>query len=209
MRGIFITFEGLDACGKSLQLKKLSQQLSSRGNAVLEIREPGGTSLSERIRQVVLQQSDVPVNRAAEFLLYSAARAQLVSEVIKPALNQGKTVLCDRYYDSSTAYQGYGRGIDSESIDQVNMFATSGLAPDITFLLDITIAEMKNRQRKMNAALDRIESENDDFFSKVRDGYLELAQKHSDRIIVIDGMQTITEITEQIWNYTWSYLQGV
>jgi dTMP kinase len=209
MRALFITFEGLDACGKSLQLKRLSQKLHESGHSVIEIREPGGTSLSERIRELVLHTTDTPIDASAEYLLYSAARAQLVAQVIRPALNQGKIVLCDRYYDSSTAYQGYGRGINPIAVQSINDFATHGLAPDMTFVLDITIAEMKRRQTSMNARLDRIESENDSFFTKVRDGYLEISHGNPDRMMVINGMQTINEITDQIWNYTRSKLRGV
>lgn len=208
MKGILITFEGIDFCGKSVQLELLAKKIVNSGKSVVVIREPGGTVISEKIREVLLKKERETMNAVTEFLLYSAARAQLVQEKIVPDLNAGKIILCDRFYDSSTAYQGYGRGIKLNMVHQINKLATQDTSPDITFLLDITIAEVEKRKKKINARLDRMEDESKTFFNKVRQGYLKIAEANSQRYKIVDGTKSIPEIENEIWNHFWSYLQG-
>ena len=209
MSGIFITFEGIDFCGKSVQLELLQKRIINVDKQVVVIREPGGTVISEKIRQMLLDKNNMEMTPITEFLLYSAARSQLVIEKIIPELNSGKIVLCDRYYDSSTAYQGFGRELDLNIVNNINNFATYNISPHITFLLDIDINEVEKRKKKINVELDRIENESKTFFNVVRQGYLQIAKDNHQQFKVIDGKKTIPEIEKEIWNHFWSYLQGV
>ena len=208
MKGILITFEGIDFCGKSVQMELLAEKIVNLGKSIVVIREPGGTIISEKIREVLLRKERESMTPVAEFLLYSAARSQLVQEKIISNLNAGKIILCDRFYDSSTAYQGYGRGIELNMVHQINKLATQDISPHITFLLDIDIDEVEKRKKNINTQLDRIEEETKDFFNKVRQGYLIIAENNPQRIRIIDGSQTISAIENEIWNHFWSYLQG-
>jgi len=201
MKGILVTFEGIDFCGKSVQMELLAKNIVNSGNSVVVLREPGGTIISEKIRDVLLKKERETMSPVAEYLLYSAARAQLVKEKIVPKLNEGNIVLCDRYYDSSTAYQGYGRGINLNKINMINKLATQQVSPDLTFLLDIDIGEMEKRKQKMNAKLDRMEEESKTFFNNVRHGFLAIAKNKSHRFRIIDGSKSINEIENEIWNY--------
>jgi len=199
---MFITFEGVDLCGKTTQAEILSKKLKSLGYDVLLLREPGGTKISEIIRDILLSTQNSEMDPLTELFLFSASRAQLVKEVIIPALNSGKIVICDRFYDSTTAYQGYGRGIDIEKIKVINELASAGIAPDITFLIDIPVEEIYKRKMAKIAETgkvksDRMENSGFDFYERVRRGYLEIASK-CERFIVIDGMKKIDEISEQI-----------
>ncbi len=205
---MLITFEGIDYCGKSVQLELLAQKIVNQHKPVVIIREPGGTLISEKIRDVLLNREHKFMNPVTEMLLYNAARAQLIQEKILPNLREGKIILCDRFYDSTTAYQGYGRGIDLNLIQQVNQLATQHISPDITFLLDIELDEVVKRQQKSKAQLDRMESENRDFFERVKKGFLAIAEANPRRFRVIDGGKSISEIEEIIGNYFWSHLQG-
>jgi dTMP kinase len=202
---MFITFEGIDFCGKSVQVELLQQKCVNLGKKVIVIREPGGTLIAEKIRQVLLAKESEPMNPVAELLLYSAARAQLVQQQIIPNLKAGQIIICDRYFDSTTAYQGYGRGIDLATINQIHQLATQEVLPDLTFIIDIDLDEVERRKKKVNTTLDRMEIETKTFFEKVRQGYLTIAEQYPKRIKVINGQQPIPNVAQEIWNY----LQGV
>lgn len=202
--GRFITFEGGEGCGKSTQIRLLAERLRADGKDVMLTREPGGTGLAERIRALVREVSDDPPNARAETLLFLASRAQLVSEVIRPALEKGTWVLCDRFADSTFAYQGYGRGLDLSGLRELNAFATSGLVPDRTVLLDVsagTAAErMRIRERVTGAAADRMEMAGTDFHARLKRGFLELAAAEPERFAVIAADGGVDEVAEKVWN---------
>ncbi len=194
---MLITFEGIDGCGKSSQAKLIADRLADQGIECVLVREPGGTDLSEQIRTILLDaKRSMPIAHAAELMLFAASRAQLVAEVIEPALKRNAVVICDRFTDSTIAYQGYGRGLPLAYIRSVNDLATNGLIPDITFLIDVPI-ELAIRRRK-GMGDDRMESESRLFFSHVVQGYMALAQKHPDRIHVIDGADSMEDIHHTI-----------
>ena len=197
-KGLFVTFEGIDQCGKSTQAERLVQSLTDSGYEVVFTREPGGTAISERIRAIVLDGSTSGITRWTELLLMMASRAQHTEEMILPALHSGKVVICDRYTDSTAAYQGAGRGLDPDTIAALNRIATLGLAPDLTILLDISIGEAARRRRCASIPEDRMEQEDPDFHKRVRMGYLNLAQLDPDRFLVVDGTQPIDRIESQI-----------
>lgn len=187
---MFITFEGIDFCGKSTQVKLLSEYLIKQNKAVKIIREPGGTEISEKIRELLLDKKNKEMNYKTELLLFAASRAQLINEKIIPFLKNGDYVIADRLHDSSIAYQGYGRGIDIDFVKHLQDFVLSGAFPDITFLLDITIEESNRRKSNLGRQnLDRIELSQELFYEKVRKGYIEMAGE-SERIILIDGAQS-------------------
>ena len=199
MTGSLITFEGLDFCGKSVQIERLTTKLQKLEIPYLLLREPGGTAIAEKIRETLLFSKEEKMIPVTEYLLYSSARAQLVQQKIIPALQEGKIVILDRYYDSSTAYQGYGRMIDLKLISQINTLVTEGIKPTITFFLDIDLEEMEKRKKNFNNSLDRIESEAKSFFSRVRNGFLKIVEEESERFYVIDGIRSINSIAEEIW----------
>ncbi len=199
MDGTLISFEGIDFCGKSIQIEQLIAKLKANNISYLLIREPGGTAIAEKIRETLLTIVQENVNPITEYLLFSAARAQVVEQKIIPALQDGNVVICDRYYDSSTAYQGYGRGIDLEIIRQINYFATKGIKPHLTFLIDIDLEEMERRKMLIRRELDRMESQQRAFFEKVRQGFLQIAQQESERFCIIDGSKSIETIAIEIW----------
>jgi len=198
MSGLFISFEGIDGCGKSTQADLLRSYLESKGEQVELLREPGGTALSEQIREILLNPNNEKMDPSTESILLSASRAQLTREIIIPALERGNVVICDRYADSTLAYQGYGRGINLEWLEKLNAFATAGLKPDITLLVDIPVDEALNRMQ--SKSFDRIEMEGIEFLDKVRSGYLELTDRFSKRYFMIDGMETIEEMSKKIIN---------
>lgn len=195
---MFITFEGIDYSGKSTQCQLLVEFLIGKGYDVVSLREPGGTQISEKIRKLLLDNSSDGMTPLAEFLLYSAARAQLAAEVIKPALESGKTVICDRFYDSSTAYQGYGRRLDIENVEKINDISSGGLKPDLTIIVDIPVETAVSRLKSAGKLTDRIESENKEFFEQVRQGYLQLATRQKDRVKVVDGSDDITNVRRRV-----------
>lgn len=195
---MFITFEGLDSSGKSTQASLLVDHLKHDGKRVLFLREPGGTPVSEKIRAILLERRHGEISEATELFLFSAARAQLVDHVIVPALRDGQVVVCDRFYDSTTAYQGYGRGLPLKDIRSINRLATSGRAPDITFFIDVSIAELVRRRRDGGIVADRMESSGVEFYERVLNGYRSLAAEEPQRIIMIDGMQPVETIARQI-----------
>jgi dTMP kinase len=193
MSGHFITFEGGEGSGKSTQIVMLRDALAADGRRVLALREPGGEPVAEAIREVLLFAT-APVTDSAELLLFLAARAQLVEHVIRPALAEGQIVLCDRYSDSTVVYQGHARGQDVETVRQLNAFATRGLTPDLTLLLDIPPEEGLARQGERN----RMEQEPLDFHRRVRDGYLTEARRDPARITVIDASQSLEDVSSHI-----------
>ena len=197
---MFITFEGIDFCGKSTQIELLKSYLVEKKKKVRVIREPGGTEISEKIRSILLDKENSKMYMETEFLLFSASRTQLVREKIKPYLDEGIYVISDRFHDSSTAYQGYGRGISIEVILSIHKFAIGNTIPDITFFIDIPVEVAEQRRReKLNEHLDRIENSDKDFYLKVRNGYLVLA-KRENRFRILNGTDNIANIHEKIIN---------
>ena len=197
---MFITFEGLDGSGKTTQARLLTEKLKEEGRDFIFLREPGGTEISEKIRAILLDRDHLELSQLAEFFLFSAARTQLVSEVIRPGLDSGRIVVCDRFYDSTTAYQGYGRGIDLDAVKKVNHVASLGIVPDLTFILDIELSEINRRKATGKAAADRMEGAGTEFYTKVRQGYLNIAKAEPRRCAPINGMRPSREIHEEIWN---------
>ena len=192
-RGALITFEGGEGTGKSTQLLLLKELLETAGADVVTTREPGGTSVGESVRTLLLDPDSAGITPHAELLLYEAARAQLVSEVIAPALEVGSIVLCDRFYDSTTAYQGHARGIDLELIASLNMAATGGLVPDLTLVYDLP-AETGLTRATSNQAADRLESEDLVFHESVAEGFRAIAGAESDRVLLVDASGTVDEV---------------
>ena len=191
MKGKFITFEGSEGSGKSTQIELAQQYLESRGRDVLFVREPGGVKISEAIRKILLDPKIKDMSDECETLLYMAARAQLVEEVIIPALNNGKVIVCDRFLDSTVAYQGYGSGVDIEIIKNIGKFVTQGYEPDLTFLFDL---DVNKGFARINRPKDRIEQRSIDYHNRVRKGYLEIANNEPDRVKLIDACKSKDEI---------------
>ena len=204
---MFITFEGLDFSGKSTQLKLLSDALTHEHYHILVLREPGGTEIGEKIRTILLDKNITTMTNVTELFLFSASRSQLVEEVIKPAILGGLVVLCDRYYDSLTAYQGWGKGIALDTVRVINQCASAGLVPDLTFFLDIPVNEVEHRMRRSKTSRDRMESNGRGFYERARDGYLDISKKEK-RFRVIDGLQSIEAIQETIWASVSTSLSG-
>jgi dTMP kinase len=205
MKGFFVTFEGAEATGKSTQIALLTERLNKMGRRVRAVREPGGTSIGEEIRHTLKHSSNNQAMTAeAELLLMNASRAQLVREVIRPALDAGEIILCDRFYDSTVAYQGYGRGIDLKVVNAVIELAVGNTRPDITFLLIVpevvTEQRLAARQSAQPVARDRFEEADSAFFARVRHGYEAIAAREPSRIIKIDGSGDVKTIHSDIWN---------
>jgi len=198
MKGKFITFEGVEGCGKSTQTKLLKDFLEKENIQIMATREPGGPIIAEEIRNLLLDPIYKEMLPETEMLLYMAARSQHTGEWIIPALEAGKFVICDRYYDSTIAYQGAARDLDRKMIDMIRAYATYGLVPDLTILIDMP-AEV-GLTRISGRAIDRLEQESLEFHKKVRAGYLKLAEENSDRFWVIDGQQEISAIQTEIRN---------
>ncbi len=196
--GYFITFEGIDGSGKSLQAESLVRELEERNFEVLFVRDPGGPALSETIRGILLDRNHTSMTSTAELFLYEAARSQLVEEVIRPAMKEGKIVLCDRFTDSTIAYQGYGRGIDLKRIDDANRMACGDTFPERTYILDVSWEESVRRLSKISAQGDRMENEKRAFFEKVRLGYQSIGRSEKNRVLLLDGMRTIDELLSEI-----------
>ena len=200
-KGFFITFEGGDGSGKSTQIEFLRGSLEAMELEVMVTREPGGNRISEEIRKILLDPENDEMSPKTEMLLYAAARAQLIDECIRPALDEGKVVICDRFLDSSIAYQGYGRGL-GESVETVNGPATEDCMPDLTFFLDIDPESAGGRIRDRGEKKDRIEQEGNDFRARVAQGYSALAEKYPYRIVRIDASAGVEEIAVRIINET-------
>jgi dTMP kinase len=195
---LFITFEGGEGCGKTTQSRLLARRLKLLAMPSVMLREPGGSRLGESIRRLLKNRAAVAISPAAELLLFNASRSQLVSEVILPALGDGRIVVCDRFADSTLAYQGYGRGLDVNSVKELNRFATGGLRPDLVFLLDLDPREGLGRKARETA--DRFESENLAFHRRVREGFLQLARSESDRWTVLDAAAPRDAIASLVWS---------
>lgn len=206
MTGLFITVEGIDYCGKTTQARKLTSYVKKKNYAPLLIREPGGDRISEKIRKVLLNEKSAGMTPMAELMLYEASRTQLTQTVIQPALRQGKTVICDRYSDSTLAYQGYGRGLDRRVIRYLNRIATFGLSPDLTILLDIPLAVSFERRKKEKRREDRLEKENIEFHRKIRRGYLKIARQNPKRIKVVNGTGNVDQTWQRVRKVVDSYL---
>ena len=194
----FLVFEGLDGSGKSSLMKRLEQHLKNAGHDLIFTREPGGTIVGDEIRELILKKQQMPPTPRTELLLYQASRAQHVDLVIKPALDQKKWVLCDRFTASSVAFQGGGRGISLEQVNWLNQFSTNNLQPHLTILLDLSVEESKKRRMKRadqaGSSEDRIEAEADMFHEKVRQGFLQQAQENPSQWLVLDAAKTPEEL---------------
>jgi len=203
MKGMFVTFEGIEGSGKSTQIVMLANYLKSHGNSVVLTREPGGTPIGDQIRKILLDPANKALDPKAELLLYAASRAQHLSEVILPALADGSIVLCDRFSDATLAYQGYGRGVDRKMILELDRIVTAGIRPDLTLLLDIDAAVGLARARGRNSScgLDaeaRFENEETAFHERVRQGYLALANQEPERIRAVDASSAPDRIEMEI-----------
>ena len=202
----FISFEGIDFSGKSTQINNLKNKLVAKNQEVIILREPGDTQISELIRKILLDKKNLLMTSETEMLLYSAARNQLLNEKIIPALEKGSFVIADRYVDSTTAYQGYGRQISFDLIRQVNHVATNGFLPSLTIFLDLPLETMNKRQENTMNEIDRLESAGSDFFKRVREGYLKIADTDNNRVKVLNADQNISKLSNQIWELVCSKL---
>ncbi|WP_309107036.1 dTMP kinase [Arthrobacter sp.] len=196
--GLFIAFEGGDGAGKSTQAAELARTLEARGMTVLRTREPGGTPIGEKLRSLVLDHGHGHIDAHTEALIFAASRASHASQVIRPALERGETVLTDRYIDSSVAYQGAGRSLGAEAVRSLNEWATSGLLPDLTVLLDVDPAVGRQRRTAGDAAEDRLESEADEFHTRIREAFLNLAAARPERYLVLPAHLPVAELAARI-----------
>ncbi|MFB6230406.1 MAG: dTMP kinase [Salinibacter sp.] len=197
---ILLTFEGIDGSGKSTQAQLLNERLQEEGHETLLVREPGGTELSERVRSLLLEPA-LNVHPMAELLLFSAARTQLVAERIRPALETGRIVICDRFYDSTTAYQGAGRDVaDPEWLQSFHRRVTEGLVPDRTYLVEVDPETARARREEDGDEGDRMEAEDQHFYDRVAASYAALAEEHPDRILRLDGHRSIEALHGTIWS---------
>ena len=195
-RGLFITFEGVDGCGKTTQMRLLSEYLESKGYEVVLTREPGAKGLGEKIREILLHYNG-EVSSKAESFLFLADRAQNIEKIVNPSVTAGKMVLCDRHTDSTVAYQGYGRGVNIDELKMLNNLAVGCRKPDITFVFDIDVETSMTRVGKEK---DRMESAGIEFFNNVRNGYLEIAKQEPDRVVVVDSTRQIEAIQTDVRN---------
>ena len=198
MSGIFISFEGIDFSGKTEQARRLYETLHKTGYDAELLREPGGVEIAEAIRNIVLDAKHGGMTERTEILLYSAARAQITKEKIQPLLAAGKIIIADRFVDSTTAFQGFGRQIDLDFVRRVNRFVTWDILPNLTFLLNISLEVAASRQRQSGKPLDRLEREERSFHERVLQGYLELAQAEPARFVVLDGTQSLDAVSQEI-----------
>jgi dTMP kinase len=200
--GRFITFEGMDGCGKTTQLRILANTLRESGRPVVETVEPGGTEIGQQIRRILLDPANSAIHPRTELLLYFGSRAQNVEQVIRPALAAGRTVLCDRFTDSTLVYQGCGRGLDSSVVLDLDRIACQGLKPDVTVLIDIdletSLARARRRNQRTDSSESRIDEESHAFHERVRRGYLALAEREPERFKVIDGRAPVAEVANAI-----------
>ena len=200
--GRFITFEGIDGCGKTTQIRIFGNSLRNRGLSVVETVEPGGTEIGQQVRRILLDPANAALHPRAELLLYFASRAQNVAEVIRPALEGGSAVLCDRFTDSTLVYQGCGRGLDAATVLQLDAVACQGLRPDTTVLIDIDIetslGRAKRRNERSTVSESRIDDEGVQFHESVRAGYLALAAAEPGRFVVVDGRASVGEVAQRI-----------
>jgi dTMP kinase len=196
----FITFEGTEGCGKTTQVRRLAARLEAAQIPFLITREPGGTPIGESIRELLqFTPHATGMTPETELLLFEASRSQLVREIIKPALSEGVCVISDRFYDSTTVYQGAARKLDLATVERLNQFAVGGCVPDVTFILDVDEATVRERMQKPRKA-DRMEQEPPEFYERVRHAYRQLASKEPNRVILIDGSTDQNRVAEKIWN---------
>ena len=193
-KGLFITFEGIDGCGKTTQINLLKEYLEKKGYEVILTREPGAKGLGQKLREILLNY-DGKVSSTCEAFLFLADRAQHIDCLIKPAINLGKIVLCDRHIDSTVAYQGYGRGQDIERIEYLNNIATGGLKPDLTIVFDV---DVNTSERRVGNTKDRMETSGREFFERVRQGYLKIGEKDFERVKIINSSDTIENIHKKV-----------
>lgn len=200
-KGVFITFEGCEGCGKTTQIGLLSERLQKANKEILVTREPGGTAVGEMVRNILIGNGDTSrMYPETELLLFAASRAQLVREVLLPELKKGKFILCDRFLDSTTVYQGVARQLAQGPVKTINAFAVGDLMPDLTIVLDIPSEESRLRvQRRVNSVPDRIEKESIEFYAAVREGYLYLAKELPNRLVLIDGSKDVNEVSNAVW----------
>lgn len=198
MEAKFITIEGCEGSGKTSIIKQICAYFDSEGIKYLSTREPGGSIISEQIRNVILNVENTKMDYMTEALLYAASRRQHLEEIVKPALREGKIVICDRYLDSSLAYQGYARGLGIEEVYNINMYATSGFLPDLTIYIDIPVELGLSRIKDNNRDVNRLDLEKVSFHNKVREGYLKIAKMYPERIKVVDGNGTRDEVFERV-----------
>ena len=205
MSGVFITFEGIEGCGKSTQIARLAKRLAKVGRSIVQLREPGGTNIGEAIRKTVKHPpGNTPISPETELLLMNASRAQLVQQVVRPALAKGSVVLCDRFYDSTLAYQGYGRELDLAKVQNAIDLAVGGTKPNITLLLDIPLeigaGRVAKRQRESDETSDQFDRSGDLFFQRVLDGFHALAKAEPQRFRTINANQPPASVSDEIWN---------
>lgn len=193
-KGLFITFEGADGCGKTTQMNLLKEYLQTKGFDIVTTREPGAKGLGEHIRKLLLDYDGV-ISDKCESFLFLADRAQNIDTIVTPAINKGKIVLCDRHTDSTVAYQGYGRGLDINKINKLNTIATGGKTPDLTFVFDV---DVETSMQRVGTEKDRMENSGKEFFNRVRNGYLEIAKKEPNRVYIIDSTKSIEEVFESV-----------
>ena len=200
-RGVFISLEGIEGCGKSTQARMLSDYVSELGYCVVLTREPGGTPIAEKIREMLLDPRNQNMTSRTELLLYLASRSQHVEQIIMPALQDRKIVICERFNDATRAYQGYARGLDMNLIEDLLRISTGNLEPDLTIILDLEVKEGLIRAEKFKNYRDRLESESLDFHDKVRKGYLTIAQNNPERVRVVDAKGTIEDVYFRLKQY--------
>lgn len=200
-RGVFISLEGIEGCGKSTQARMLSDYVLELGYRVVLTREPGGTPIAEKIREMLLDPRNQNMTSRTELLLYLASRSQHVEQIIMPALQDGKIVICERFSDATRAYQGYARGLDMNLIEELTRIATGNLEPDLTIILDLEAKEGLIRAERFKNYRDRLESESLDFHNKVRKGYLTIAQNNPERVKVVDAKGTIEDVYLRLKQY--------
>ena len=203
-KGLFITFEGADGCGKTTQMKLLAEYLKNNGKNVVLTREPGSKGLGEKVREILLNYEGRVSDRCESFL-FLADRAQNIDIIVNPAVDEGKIVLCDRHIDSTVAYQGYGRGLDIDRIKMLNNIATNGRKPDLTIVFDIDVETSMQRVGKNK---DRMESAGIEFHNRVREGYLKIAKEEPERIKVVNSIQTVNDVFEEVKKIVNKYLSN-
>lgn len=202
VKGLFITFEGADGCGKTTQLNLLKDYLEQQGKDVVVTREPGAKGLGEHVRKILLNYDGVVSDRCESFL-FLADRAQNIDVIVKPAIGEGKIVLCDRHTDSTVAYQGYGRGLDIDEINMLNNLATGNRKPDLTLVFDV---DVETSMKRVGQEKDRMEQSGNEFFNRVRNGYLAIAKNEPDRVKVIDSTKSITEVQNEVLKIIENYI---
>lgn len=207
MKGLFITFEGNDGSGKSSALQAVKQELTDLGYDVLYTREPGGSPIAEKIRELILDKANLGMDDKTEALLYAASRREHITKTIIPALDEGKIILCDRFLDSSLAYQGYARELGVDNVLNMNQFATEGLFPDLTILVCVHPEIGMSRIKKDERDMDRLEIEKMTFHTKVYEGYLKVAEKYNHRIVAINGEQTKEEVLQAVKDVLYPFIK--